>query len=216
MAEQCLIEQTKRTRVGGTGPRRNKLKLFHKIGNVSSQVVDELNYILDTNTANDLGGDNYGISQNCNVKEVFNATGNYRQVLLQNRIDDPSDDVDEYLYSIWDPKYKLRYTKLAIDQYFKNVYRFRMSEMRGSHELNWHIDSDTSVICRAQICLNENDSVMEFRDKTGIHQLHMKPGELWFINTGWNHRVLNGDNFRRAAIFGFHFDDLKNKEDVYV
>ena len=52
MAEKCLIEQTKRTRVGGTGPRRNKLVTFQKIGQVSHQVVSELNYILDTHTIN--------------------------------------------------------------------------------------------------------------------------------------------------------------------
>lgn len=212
MAEQCLIEQTKRKRVGGTGPKRNKLKLFEKICDVPYQLVDELNYILDTNTGNDIGGDSYGISQNCNYEEVFNVADQYRQVLLQKRIESTSDDVNEYLYTRWDTSYKLRYTKPTLDENFYNVYRFRMSEMKGDHELNWHIDADTSVICRAQICLNENDSVLEFRDKDGVHQLRMKPGEMWFINTGWNHRVVNGNTARRSAIFGFHFEDLKNKD----
>jgi hypothetical protein len=127
-------------------------------------------------------------------------------------VGDESPDVNEYLYTRWDSNYKLRYTSDTIYKYFHNVYRFRMSEMNGDHELNWHIDTDTSVICRAQICLNENDSVMEFRDKDGIHQLRMKPGEMWFINTGWNHRVVNGTTPRRAVIFGFHFDDMKNND----
>lgn len=212
MAEQCLIEQTKRTRVGGTGPRRNKLKIFQKICDVPYQLVDELNYILDTNSSNDIGGDNYGISQNCNYEEVFNVADQYRQILLQQRIESTSDDVNEYLYNRWDTSYKLRYTKPLLNEYFHNVYRFRMSEMKGDHELNWHIDADTSVICRAQICLQESDSVLEFKDKDGLHQLRMKPGEMWFINTGWNHRVVNGEQLRRSAIFGFHFDDLINKE----
>ena len=112
----------------------------------------------------------------------------------------------------WDFSYNLRYTKPILDQLFHNVYRFRMSEMKGDHELNWHIDADTSVICRAQICLNQNDSVLEFRDKEGVHQLKMNPGEIWFINTGWNHRVVNGETIRRSAILGFHFNDLKNKD----
>ena len=214
MAEQCLIEQTKRTRVGGTGPRRNKLKLFEKICDVPNSVVEELNYILDTYRGNDIGGDNYGISQNCNYEEVFNVADKYRQVLLQKRIESASDDVNEYFYTQWDTNYKLRYTRPELDHYFHYVYRFRMSEMKDDHELNWHIDADTSVICRAQICLNENDSVLEFRDKDGVHQLRMKPGEMWFINTGWNHRVVNGTKARRAAIFGFHFDDLKQSEKI--
>ena len=212
MAEKCLIEKSRRTRVGGTGPKRDKLKVFEKIGTVSPNVVDELNYILDTYTGNDIGGDNYGISQNCNYEEVFHVANKYRQILLQKRIEASSDDVNEYLYTKWDSSYNLRYTKPVLDQLFHNVYRFRMSEMKGDHELNWHIDADTSVICRAQICLNENDSVLEFRDKEGVHQLRMNPGEVWFINTGWNHRVVNGETIRRSAILGFHFDDLKNKD----
>lgn len=212
MAEKCLIEQTKRTRVGGTGPRRDKLKPFVKIGEVSSNVVDELNYILDTHSGNDIGGDNYGISQNCNYEEVFNVGNKYRQILLQKRIEDASDDVNEYLYTKWETTYNLRYTKPMLMKYFHNVYRFRMSEMKGDHELNWHIDADTSVICRAQICLQKSDSLLEFKDKDGVHQLRMEPGELWFINTGWNHRVVNGNNIRRSAILGFHFNDLINKE----
>lgn len=212
MDEKCLIEQTKRTRVGGTGPKRNRLKIFEKIGKVSMNVVDELNYILDTHTGNDIGGDNYGISQNCNYEEVFHVSNKYRQILLQKRIEASSDDVNEYLYTKWDSSYNLRYTKPALDSLFHNVYRFRMSEMKGDHELNWHIDADTSVICRAQICLNNNDSVLEFRDKEGVHQLRMKPGEVWFINTGWNHRVVNGHTARRSGILGFHFEDLRNKD----
>lgn len=216
MAEKCLIEKTRRARVGGTGPRRDKLKTFEKLGEVSTNVLGELNYILDTHQGNDIGGDNYGISKNCNYEEVFHVEDKYRQILLQKRIESSSDDVNEYLYTKWDNQYKLRYTKPVLDQYFHNVYRFRMSEMKGDHELNWHIDADTSVICRAQICLNRNDSVMEFRDKEGIHQLHMKPGEIWFINTGWNHRVVNGDTTRRSVILGFHFDDLKEKSSIIL
>lgn len=212
MTEQCLIEQTKRTRVKGTGPRRNKLKVFQKICDVPYQLVDELNYILDTNSNNDIGGNNYGISQNCDYDNVFNVGDSWRQLLLQKRIASESDDVNEYLYLNWDSHYKLRYTKSFLSEYFHNVYRFRMSEMKGGHELNWHIDADTSVICRAQICLNENNSIFQFRTKEGEYEFKMKPGEMWFINAGWNHRVINGDSLRRTAIFGFHFDDLKNND----
>ena len=212
MAEKCLIEQSKRTRVRGNGPRRNALKTFCKIGEVSHQVVSELNYILDTHSQNDIGGDNYGISQNCNYEEVFNVGSSYRQILLQEKLIEAVLDINEYAYHKWTNQHKLRYTRPALDSLFENTYRFRLSEMKGNHELNWHIDADTSVICRAQICLNHNDSIFEFKDKEGIKSLQMQPGEVWFINTGWNHRVVSGDITRRTAIIGFHFEDLINKE----
>lgn len=207
---ECLIQKSKRTRVGGTGPRRNKLLTMCKLGDAPIRVVDELNYILDTHSGNDIGGDNYGISQNCDYEDVFNVQDKYRQILLQKKQESAEDDVNEYLYTKWDPSHSTRYTIPFLNTLFKNVYRFRMSEMKGDHELNWHIDADTSVICRAQICLSNSDSVLEFRDKQGIHKLVMQKGDVWFINTGWNHRVVNGDNIRRSAILGFHYDDLKN------
>jgi hypothetical protein len=216
MAEKCLIEQTKRTRVKGTGPRRNKLKTFYKIGTVKNSVIKELNYILDTHSRNDIGGDNYGISQNCNYEEVFNVGNSYRQVLMQKKPKGNESQVDEYAYTEWDRSHKMRWTKPALNGLFHKTYRFRLSEMTGGHELNWHIDADTSVICRAQICLNENDSTFEFKDKEGIKSLTMTPGDVYFINTGWNHRVLSGDITRRTAIIGFHFNDLKNKGLLYL
>lgn len=187
-----------------------------KLGDAPTRVVDELNYILDTHSGNDIGGDDYGISQNCDYEEVFNVQDKYRQVLLQKKALGNSDDVDEYLYTEWDGNYVVRYTQPYIQTLFKNVYRFRLSEMQGDHELNWHIDADTSVICRAQICLSDSESLLEFRDKAGVHKLQMKKGEVWFINTGWNHRVVNGSNTRRSAILGFAYEDLKNKSLIDV
>ena len=213
---ECLIAQTKRMRVGGPGPRRNKLLTMCKLGDAPTRVVDELNYILDTHSGNDIGGDDYGISQNCDYEEVFNVQDKYRQVLLQKKALGNGDDVDEYLYTEWDHNYSVRYTQPYIQTLFKNVYRFRLSEMQGDHELNWHIDADTSVICRAQICLSDSESLLEFRDKAGVHKLQMKKGEVWFINTGWNHRVVNGSNLRRSAILGFAYEDLKNKSLIDV
>ena len=71
-------------------------------------------------------------------------------------------------------------------------------------------------MCRAQICLNENDSVFEFRGRDGtIHSFQMEVGDLWFINTGWNHRVISGTTLRRTAIFSFHFDDIIEKTILY-
>ena len=214
MSDDCLIQKTKRTRVNGTGPKRTELKTFHKIGTMPKRVLKELNYILDTNTSNDIGGDDYAISQNCNYEEVFNVQDKYRQVLLQKTPDIDPMVTNEYMYTSWDVP--LRYTRVELDKLFKNTYRFRMSEMGDGHELNWHIDQDTSVICRAQICLNENDSSFEFKDKEGIKLLNMEPGDVYFINTGWNHRVVSGDMTRRTAIIGFHFDDLKNNSLLYL
>lgn len=208
--EKCLIERTKRTRVGGTGPKRNKLVTFKKLGEVSDEVYEYLNNYLDNNQHSDIGGDNYAISKGCNYEEVFNVGQSYRQVILQKNTSDDQDVFDEYVYSHWDEGSEI--VQKEMQSIFKNVYRFRLSEMQPEHTLNWHIDADTSVICRAQICLNENNSLFLFKDRDGIKEFKMKPKEIWFVNTGWNHTVSNDtSNVRKVAIFGFHFDDLKDE-----
>ena len=215
--EKYLIEQTKRTRVKGTGPRRNELPVFKKISNLSPAALDELNRILDATTGNDIGGDSYGISQNCNYEEVFNVKDQYRQVLLQTKLPSREMDVDESAYTQWTKKIPTK-TRSELAGMFKNIYRFRLAEMDPGHALNWHIDTDTSVICRAQICLNTNDSELQFKTKDGEYHLKMLPGEVWFINTGWTHRAIAVETSKKAAIFGFHWHDLRpgSIKDAYI
>lgn len=196
--EKCLIERTKRTRVKGTGPRRTEMVTFAKLGDVSSELLEQLKNILSLNPQNDLGGDDYNISQQCNLENVFNAVGNYRQVLIQESVHDKP-TASEFEYTQF--KYSVNIP------WFDTVYRLRLSHMGSNHVINWHIDTDTSVMCRAQICLNENDSVFRFKTKTGIEEFSMKPGEMWFINTGWPHSVEGGELDRSVAIFGFEYKD---------
>jgi hypothetical protein len=44
----------------------------------------------------------------------------------------------------------------------------------------------------------------------------MAPGELWFINTGWNHRVIANSQVRQVAIFTFKFDQLVNNTRILI
>ena len=204
---ECLIEATKRTRVGGEGPRRNDFVTFAKIGDVDPSLVEKLNEIADRRDGNDLGGDNYNLSQICKIEDVFNAAGQYRQILIQEKAVDEV-TVDEHTYT--------KYNEDVTVPFFDQVYRLRISEMPPGHELNWHIDSDTSVMCRAQICLTENDAVFQFKRKGKIEEFTMKPGEMWFINTGWSHRVVAGDTSRRVAIFGFDFKDYTGEKNLLI
>lgn len=202
----CLIENTKRQRVRGDGPRRDELVTFAKLGVVSDDVVDKLNEIADRRAGNDLGSDAYNISQHCDVNNVFIDTG-YRQILIQERQLDV-DTADEHLYT--------EYNEDIIVPFFNQIYRLRISEMAPGHEMNWHIDTDTSVMCRAQICLNDNDSIFQFKRRGEIEQFTMKKGEMWFINTGWLHRVVSKDLVRRSAIFGFDHKDYIGEVDLRV
>ena len=69
--------------------------------------------------------------------------------------------------------------------------------MHGGNELNYHIDTDTSVLCRVQILR---------QDRRQFVQMENKPKKLVWIcnkdtailfNTGWLHRVTNDSNNTR-------------------
>jgi hypothetical protein len=194
---ECLIQKTKRQRVKGSGPKRDQMVTFAKLGTVSQELLEKLNLIADKRSGNDLGSDAYNISQHCDVNNVFIDSG-YRQILIQERKVD-IDTADEHLYT--------EYNEDVSVPYFDQIYRLRISEMAPGHEMNWHIDTDTSVMCRAQICLNKNDSVFQFKRRGVIEEFTMQPGEMWFINTGWLHRVISKNDTRRSAIFGFDYKD---------
>jgi len=201
------MENTKRNRVRGKGPKRNQLVIFKKLGEVSDETYEYLNNFLNENTHSDIGTDAYSITRNVDYEKVFNVGQKYRQVVLQKNKTSNDDTIDEHDYDKWIIGSEL--IQGEIKRFFKKIYRFRLSEMQPKHSLNWHIDTDTSVMCRAQICLNENDSDFLFKDRKGIYKLGMKPKEFWFINTGWPHAVENYTGVRRVAIMSFDYSDLR-------
>lgn len=195
--------KTARSRVHGIGPKRHELRTFARIGTLSSSLVDELDNLAHTTIRNDLGGDQYTLPSSFDLVGTFNAVPeSYRQILLQKSID-PSPS-SETAYAVWEPKFEDLQTELQ--RSFSSVYRFRLSVSKAQHSIPWHIDTDTSVSCRAQICLSPS-GVFSFKTKNGIEELKMVRGEMYFVNTGFNHSVQVGTEERRVCIFGFQFHD---------
>jgi hypothetical protein len=213
--KNCLIANSKRLRVGGNGPSRKELLPFAKIGTVPESIINELLIIPTAMTVNDLGGDNYQISKHCDLETVFNVGAGYRQVLLQSKLSDNS-DIDEFAYTEWNTIVNNNIKNFLYEK-FNNIYRFRLSIMSENHELNWHIDTDPSVMCRAQLCLSDTDAEFEFKTKAGVQTLIMERGGLYFINVGWSHRVVNTSKSERiVAIFGFEFKDMLPENQMLV
>ena len=45
----------------------------------------------------------------------------------------------------------------------------------------------------------------------------MKTGEMYFINTGWTHRVINtGEESRIVLIAGVNFSDIQENEKLRI
>ena len=216
MTETCLIKNSRRSRVKGTGPRRHEM-LTHGVvaNNVPQAVIDEILQIATSYTGNDLGGDNYQLSQHCDVKNVFTSSETYKQIILQECT--AENTIDETNYVQW----RNDISTTAIENYlttaFVKPYRARISVMHGGNELNYHIDTDTSVLCRVQIPAQTTGSLFQWKTKTEEVSLEMQPGNAYFVNTGWLHRVINPtDDIRIVLLFGIDYNNLPNKEDLSV
>jgi hypothetical protein len=215
MSSECLIKSTRKQRVSGSnGPRRHELKAFETVdASVPTEVIEEILAIANTYTSNDLGGDNYQISQHCDVKTAFTASEAYRQILLQECVSPDANVIDEENYTNWRTDLAVSNIRSYLETTFKHPVRTRISIMPPGHDLNWHIDTDTSVLCRVQVAAQSSGSEFQFRTKQGHSSLTMIPGNSYFVNTGWTHRVVNTTNdVRIVLIFGVLFNNIPNNK----
>lgn len=215
MSKSCLIKQTKKLRVSGNnGPRRHEMKTHGLVtSNVPQEVLDEILLIANSYTGNDLGGDNYQISQHCDVKSAFTDSETYSQILLQQLNQDSDSEIDETNYTIWRTDLNTSAIQKYLNTVFKAPYRTRISVMHGGNELNYHIDTDTSVLCRIQIPVQTQGSLFQWKTKTEEVSLDMQQGNSYFVNTGWLHRVTNNSNNTRIVlIFGVDYKNIPNRE----
>jgi hypothetical protein len=217
MADSCVIKATRKRRVSGNnGPRRHEMLTHGTVANnVPQAVIDEILHIATSYTGNDLGGDNYQLSQHCDVKNVFTSSETYKQIILQECT--AEDTIDETNYMHW----RNDISTTAIENYlttaFIKPYRTRISVMHGGNELNYHIDTDTSVLCRVQIPAQTTGSLFQWKTKTEEVSLTMKLGEAYFVNTGWLHRVINPtDSIRVVLLFGVDYKNISGKGELLV
>lgn len=220
MINKCTIETTKRNRVKGkNGPTRKEMKAYGIVdSNIPEKVIQAILSIANNYTGNDLGGDNYQISQHCDIKTTFTSSSTYSQILLQqlpcHLSSNKYSQIDEKNYLEWREDIKdIAIIKTYLNEKFKKPYRTRISVMEGGNELNYHIDTDTSVLCRIQIPVKISNSKFQWKIKEKEISLSMKRGNAYFINTGWLHRVINpGKSNRIVLIFGIDYYNIPYKE----
>tara|TARA_Y100001954_G_C15824529_1_gene611583 strand:+ start:5811 stop:6395 length:585 start_codon:yes stop_codon:yes gene_type:complete len=185
--------------------------------NVPDNVLQEILNIANNYKGNDLGGDNYQISQHCDVKSAFTSSDTYSQILLQQLNQDADSEIDETNYTTWRTDIDTSSIQKYLEETFKMPYRARISVMHGGNELNYHIDTDTSVLCRVQVPVQTKGSLFQWKTKSEEISLDMHKGKSYFVNTGWLHRVTNdSENIRIVLIFGVDYNNLPNKESLLV
>ncbi len=209
MRQNELCQQTaRRARVRGEGgKRRHELPSFQLLGHLPPSAIAEAQQYFLAFSGNDLGGDTYKISAACSLLPKTHQQ--YRQKLLQ-LCETNQDPLVEKNYTQWIHDLPAQSVlKSWFEKNFPQSYRARLSSLPSQASLDWHIDADTSVSCRISIACSPSESLFEINRRGVVESKKFQPGEVWFTNTGWLHRVINpGPEPRLNLIFGIHYNQI--------
>jgi len=207
--------------IKGDGPDRKLLPNYYKLGDVNDvgsfeafreSVKRQVDKWPNRNDINNSAM--YEIAQTCSLKTYFPST--YRQLLFQQtnpkleREETEFDYVGYTVHSIYEEIGKILYELVP------NHFRARVAILPPGEVLDWHIDSNTSYACRLQIPII-GSCHWQIRRRKEIESKVLQPGEVWFTNTGFSHRVENnGTEDRVVLLVGCRFDDIKSRfsEDI--
>lgn len=194
----------KKNVVGSNGPRRHELPTFADIGvEVPDEVMQELLDLVNNDTRNDLDRKAF-LNQNENFVGYLGER--YRQIYLQ---EPSSEGCGEEGYTVWNgltPK-----TQKYMESIFGNICRARISITPTDFASHWHIDTDTSVLCRAQLIVQSDGCGLEFNRRNEESFCDFKPGKIYFINVGWMHRLINPHKElpKISIVFGIHYKNIE-------
>ena len=197
---------------GNNGPDRKRLPNYQSLGSLSWAELDALRWQVQNILRivgpefNDINnGAAYQIAQDCPLKTYFPST--YRQVLLQHPM---SDGVNEEDYILVKDDFAIRAIGVVRGYGLDKFYRARLAVLPPGETLDWHIDTNTSVSCRIQIPVFGSSS-WEIKRQGKIEAVTLRPGDVWFANTGYAHRVVNPSKTdeRVCLVLSCHFGAIK-------
>ncbi len=122
----------------------------------------------------------------------------YQQVDLQRTRDGAvSNDPQDYLEA--QPGFGLPAVVKQLCECIGDVRRLRLSELSAGGKLDWHIDPPEQ---KRFVCLISGEQIFEFRRGAQLFPIAMELGEIWRVNTSFQHRVINPGRQVRVALLG--------------
>ena len=190
--------------VKGNGIDRKYLPNFFKLGEFDQNLINDVMKVYsDTINENHIGSrSTYEMSIDSPLRTYFPET--YRQIILQKPLTDGSFEKD---YQSFEENTVILN---KVNNLLKGItfYRCRIATLPAGDVLDWHIDTNTSVLSRVHFIISDN--AHWFIDRKGtVEGKILKKGEIWFTNTGYNHKVINDTNKDRIVLtVGCNSEDL--------
>lgn len=199
------------------GPDRKQLPLIYPLGKLTeaefSSLTNDVDFLIRTKSKNHNDLDNQELYQLAKgVSKIFNYfPKQYRQYLFQATGERPKNSPEipeEWEFTEYLPNTEC--FEKYISKFAQSHFRSRLAVVPVGEVIDWHIDSNTSYACRGMIIVQGIQKFMVKKQKE-IHEQIMHPGEAWFCNTGYRHRVETiGSDTRLSLLFSCHYNAIKN------
>jgi mannose-6-phosphate isomerase-like protein (cupin superfamily) len=197
---------------------RNRIDkpLYSYLGKLSDSTLALLNRLYDEEESQDVMDISVSLRENVDIdagnamSDEFYAmiSGNkYHQKLINKpSISNPTDEYDWYDYDIkYEPVIEELRNTVGVDKF----YRLRMAWMEPGERVEPHVDQP-HIDRFTMVMRGEHRFVLTVR---GVeHEKIMKPGDIWYINTNWDHSVYTRNNEPRLALLGCFVYNVR-KED---
>ena len=122
--------------------------------------------------------------------------GNYSQYDIQTRSPESIDTEENYNIT---PEDFIKVKDEVSYMLQSPVCRMRYSKILKNDILDYHIDQPGKD---RFIMVIEGEHIMHIKTRKGNFQQLMLPGEVWYINSNWEHKVENIGKQERLALLG--------------
>lgn len=174
---------------------RIKKPLYHYYGTLSAEALEHFKSMFDGSV--DTLDNAKALRDNSGLDDGYrDFLENYSQFDIQFKKDDEFGDERDYKMFSEDHKPHLEEIAIMLGSL---LYRTRYATIKAGDILPWHVDQPT--MDRWCIVL-EGEQTFEIKMRNKTEPQRMLPGEIWFINSSWEHRVINTGNEERLALLG--------------